>query len=246
MGTPSERGASEFGPLPFARREAELVADDPDDVVWVGADASEAALANADLDRFAVLHLATHAVIDERHPSRSAIVLARGDDGHDGLLQAREIAGMDLRGKLVVLSACSSVGDRVIEGEGVMGLAHALFESGARVVVGGLWPLRDDEALALFERFHTGLDAGSSVAEALATARRERAAAGAEPAAWAGVVVLGDGAFVPFPGGRREPAGAKPEPEVGSVTGWLLGLLGLLGMLGMLGMLGRWRVRKSS
>ncbi|KIG15194.1 TPR repeat protein [Enhygromyxa salina] len=234
----------ELGPLPFARREAKLVAHGDDDLVWVGAAASEAALVNAALERFSVLHLATHAIIDERHPGRSAIVLAPGD-GNDGMLQAREIARLDLRGKLVVLSACSSARDRVVDGEGVMGLAHALFEAGAHVVVGGLWPLRDDEALALFERFYRHLDAGESVAAALAAAQRELAAAGAKPAAWAGVVVLGDGTFVPFPAGRSRPSDAAVtpdgEPGRGPMLGWILGALALLGVA-VVG----WRVAKPS
>ena len=89
-----------------------------------------------------------------------------------------------------------------------MGLAHAFFQAGARAVVGSLWPLRDDEAALLMGDFYRELGRGRSVAAALAEARRSRIAAGAPAAAWAGMVVLGDGDLVPLPGGRetRSPA----------------------------------------
>ena len=237
----------ELGPLPFARREAEVVAHGDDDLVWIGEAASEAALLDADLARFSVLHVATHALIDEREPSRSAIVLARS--GHDdGMLQAQDLSRLDLRGKLVVLSACSSVRERIIDGEGVMGLAHALFEAGAHGVIGGLWPLRDDEALALFERFYIHLDSGENVATALAAAQRELAAGGAVPAAWAGVVLLGDGGVVPFPGGRRPSEAVvtagdrRPRPQL---LRWFAAAVTLLAFvaLGWRGVISRRTIR---
>src|SRR5690606_34940745 len=132
-----------------------------------------------ELADFGVLHFATHALVDTLHPGRSAIVLARHSAEHDGLLQPRDIVELDLHGKLVVLSACSSASGAVIDGEGVMGLAHALFRAGAHTVVGSLWPIRDDDALALFERFYVHLDQGLSVDAALAAAQRDRIAANA-------------------------------------------------------------------
>jgi hypothetical protein len=68
-------------------------------------------------------------------------------------------------------------------------------------VVGSLWPVRDDEAERVFRSFYRGLARGESVASALASARRDAIAAGLPAAAWAGVVVLGDGDAVPVPGG---------------------------------------------
>lgn len=184
--------------LPRARREAERAVQRGGEL-WVGEQAGEAALRRRELADFGVLHFATHALVDTLHPGRSAIVLARHSAEHDGLLQPRDIVELDLHGKLVVLSACSSASGAVIDGEGVMGLAHALFRAGAHTVVGSLWPIRDDDALALFERFYVHLDQGLSVDAALAAAQRDRIAANAPPAAWAGVVVLGDGSLVLHP-----------------------------------------------
>jgi hypothetical protein len=180
--------------------------------VLLGEEASEAFVKQQDLRRFAVLHFATHALVDEENPERSAILLAPGAAGEDGLLQIREVVGLGLGGCVVVLSACRSAGGALLEGEGVMGLARAFFQAGVPTVVGSLWPLRDDDGARLFEAFYRHLAAGRSAAGALAAAQRERLADGAPAAAWAGVVVLGNGDFVPFPDGvtRRPPAALWP------------------------------------
>ncbi len=55
--------------------------------------------------------------------------------------------------------------------------------------------------LARLVRAEIAADRGESVASSLAAAQREVAARGAPSAAWAGVVVLGDGSWAPFPQG---------------------------------------------
>ena len=166
-------------------------------------------------------------------------MLAAGE-GADGRLEARELRSLDLGGKLVVLSACSSATGQQLMGEGVMGLAHALFEAGATTVVGSLWPIRDDEALALSERLYHHLDAGRSVAAALAAAQRELADEGHPASAWAAMVVLGDGAHVPFPTPRTSAVVHAPETRSGLGLGlgsWLVLALvlgaGLFGVLAL-------------
>jgi hypothetical protein len=65
--------------------------------------------------------------------------------------------------------------------------------------VGSLWPLRDRDSAALMQAFYRHLAQGLPVGTALAAAKRDRIRAGAPAAAWAGVVVLGSGARVPWP-----------------------------------------------
>jgi hypothetical protein len=90
-------------------------------------------------------------------------------------------------------------------------------------VVASLWPLRDDDGAALFDRFYSHLGQGESVAAALHAAQRERAQEGAPAYAWAGLVVLGDGELVPLPGGRkRAPLLEGPAPFL-AVTALLVG-----------------------
>jgi len=194
-----------LGPLPYARRESRSVVDEMGggSVRRLGEDASEAWLKSAPLKRFGVLHFATHAVTDEMNPDRSGVLLAPGARNQDGLLQIREIVDLDLRGRIVVLSACSSNSGLVLRGEGVMSLARAFFQAGAHTVVASLWRLRDDEAADFFARYYRHLGHGRSVAAAAQAARKDLLAKGAPAAAWAGIVVLGDGDLVPLPGGRK-------------------------------------------
>jgi hypothetical protein len=214
-----------LGPLPYAREESRSVVRDlgGGSVRRLGEDASESFLKGAPLQAYGVLHFATHAVTDETNPDRSGVLLAPGAS-QDGLLQIREIIDLDLDGRVVVLSACSSNTGALLRGEGVMSLARAFFQAGAHTVVASLWRLRDDEAADFFDRFYRHLGRGLSVSAALQSAQRELVTAGAPAAAWAGIVVLGDGDRVPLPGGRK---GLEIPLWV-----WGLGVLVLLAGLG--------------
>ena len=157
-----------------------------------GASASERALKSLDLRSYAMVHFAAHAIVDEERPERSAILLAPGGPGEDGLLQMREVSALSLDGRAVVLAACSSSRGAVLPGEGVLSLGRAFFQAGAHTVLGTLWPLRDDESAAFYSAFYRSLGTGASLGAAFAAARRERIAAGDPTAAWAGHVLLGD------------------------------------------------------
>jgi CHAT domain-containing protein len=208
-----------LGALPHARSEARTMvrALGGESLLLTGPDASERFLKQADLDRFAIVHFAAHALVDPERPERSAVVLAPGGENEDGFLQIREIVDLDLRGKVIVLSACRSASGTVLKGEGLLGLGRAFFRAGARAVVGNLWPMRDDEAEAFVRRLSRRLVAGDTLAGSIAAVRRRRMEAGAPADAWAGVVVLGDGDFRPVPDGRvRSRRGAV----------WTLGAIG--------------------
>ncbi|MFI5007982.1 MAG: CHAT domain-containing protein, partial [Solirubrobacterales bacterium] len=193
-----------LGRLPQARKEGRTVARHlSGSTLWVGDAASEDALKKARLEGFSLLHFAAHAVADEDRPERSSVLLAPGSEAEDGLLQSREIVELPLDGRVVVLSACRSAGGSVLRGEGVLSLARAFFQAGSPAIVASLWPLRDDEAARLFDVFYRHLAGGSSLAASLRSAQRDAMAAGLPPAAWAGLVVIGDGSLVPFPGGAR-------------------------------------------
>ncbi|WP_347402554.1 CHAT domain-containing protein [Corallococcus macrosporus] len=191
-----------LGALPEARREGRTVSKTLEDTsvkprLLVGAEASEQALKDSRWDAVRILHVAAHAVVDVESPERSALVLAPGSAGEDGLLQPREITGLRLRDALVVLSSCRGASGALLAGEGVLSLARAFFESGARAVVASLWPMRDAEAAKLLERYYRHLAAGQGAASALRDAQRESWEDGEPTAVWAGLGVMGDAALVP-------------------------------------------------
>jgi len=210
-----------LGGLPHARREVRAMGRclGRGSRILTGERATEQALKDADLAAFRVIHLAAHTIVDERRQERSAVVLAPGADEEDGLLQFREVVELDLQGRIVILSACRSASGPVVGGDGVMGLANAFFLAGSRTVVAGLWPLRDDEASRLMEEFAEALSHGATVASGLATARRSLIQRGAPAAAWAGLVVFGDGDQVPRPGAREaRGSGGRAAVVVGGLA----------------------------
>lgn len=243
-GRPAERAAVlsaviDLPRLPHARGEARAVRRHlgRGTELRLGEEASEEYLKRS-AGRFGLVHLATHAFVDDQVADRSGVVLAPGTAGEDGLLQVREIADLDLAGAVAVLASCRSASGTVLRGEGVMGLGRAFFQAGARAVVASLWPLRDEEAEALFASFYRHLGEGRTLAAALRAAQQERIAAGAPAAAWAGVVVLGDGEMTP---------GRGPRAGDGCRTGRLAaGLLaGAAALAGMLLVTGRARRRRN-
>jgi tetratricopeptide (TPR) repeat protein len=201
-GVALERGgvlahAPALPPLAYAGREGDRVrrAVGGASELLVGPAAAETALKAADLRRFGLLHLAAHALADDEYPDRSAVLLAPGSDSEDGLLQPREISMLDLEGRAVVLSACHTAAGRVVSGEGVLSLARAFFEAGARTIVAGHRALRDDETEKLMRWFYAEAARGRSLGGALHAARRRAMAEGLPAAAWSGVFLMGDPDF---------------------------------------------------
>ncbi len=172
-------GEDDFAPLPGTRHEALALAslfnsDDRPTTALFGADASEPKLdslaASGELSRFGFIHLATHGVIDEAIPQRSAVILTQTGlpdpleqvmnhkPVFDGRLSVREIQrGWDLKAELVTLSACETALGRDAGGEGFVGFTQALLMSGARSVCVSLWRVNDKATSLLMTRFYQNL-----------------------------------------------------------------------------------------
>ena len=163
--------------------------------VLIGPQATEHAVKERAAE-YDILHLAAHAVTDDSQPLYSSIVLARQDDGEDGLLEGREITQLALRARLTVLSACSTAQGRVRPGEGLIGLSWAFLVAGCPTIITTQWRVPSASTSKLMVDFHRQLARGEiSVAEALRRAqmrlmkdRRYR-----HPFYWSGFVVVGAG-----------------------------------------------------
>jgi len=191
-----------LAPLPHAAEEVEAIANTVHGKtdVRTGTDASEAALRTAVRTKLPrIVHLAAHGLIDPSEPDASSIALAGGmGDGPscDGLLRAREIAGMNLSAALVVFSACESGSGRVTRGEGVVGLTQACLEGGAGGVVASLWAVSDESTAQLMEAFyHAMMGKRRGAARAMKKARTKLIEGGrfSHPFYWAPFVVIGAG-----------------------------------------------------
>lgn len=183
-----------LGPLPSAGEELAAIqrAFPSATETLRGPQARETALKQQPLNRFAIVHFATHALVSERHPKRSGLLLSP-EPGEDGLLQVSEIYGLGLKSDLVVLSACQTALGQEVTGEGIVGLTRAFFYAGSRSVIAALWNLNDRFAAEFIERFYRELK-GRSAEEALR--RTKIAFADRHPFYWAPLVLTGDGTRV--------------------------------------------------
>jgi tetratricopeptide (TPR) repeat protein len=182
--------------LPGSGDEARLVASYARDAdVRLRERASAAFLRESPLDRFQVIHLATHALVDDRALGRTALALAPGDTG-SGLVTPAELTRLRLRADLVVLSACRTAGGVVVDGEGMQGLTAPLLEAGARSVVATSWRVSDRSTVGFVDRLYSALAGGKSVIDALKAAKLGAMRDGAPPSVWAAFELVGDPATV--------------------------------------------------
>jgi CHAT domain-containing protein len=189
---------SNLSRLPRTRDEVEYIASlIPKDRerLYLGKDSTEKAFKQEPLSKYRWIHLATHSQIDERNPSRSAVVLARDrDNDEDGFLRATEIADLDLNCDLVVLSACETGWGRLSSGEGVIGLSRSFFIAGARSVVVSEWAVSDISTAQLMKDFYQQMVNDAAKPAALREAKLRMLHSASEtrhPFYWAPFVIIG-------------------------------------------------------
>lgn len=145
--------------------------------------------------KYDIVHLSTHGMFcdaddsgtdirpaaTDRQLSGSSLFLSGAESnlhrpgfdpsGHDGILSAREIAGLDMSGvSLAVLPACMS-GLGYITPDGVYGLQRGLKAAGVKSIISTLWSV-DDEATRLFiVSLYRNLEAGLPLQQAFIQAR---------------------------------------------------------------------------
>jgi CHAT domain-containing protein len=157
--------------------------------------ASEDIIKQQTLTDYKIIHFATHAIIDDKKPGRSAIVLTLDQDPkEDGLLQMREVFNLKLNADLITLSACQTGLGQLIRGEGIEGLSRAFFYAGASSVLLSLWAINDEASYQLLERFYFHLRSSDSITNALRKAKLELIESGVlgHPYYWSGFIVTGD------------------------------------------------------
>ena len=113
-----------------------------------------------DFHRHQILHFATHGIVNDDQPDRSAIVLSLVDEGGNsqkGFLQLSDIYKLKLDSDLIVLSACRSALGKHISGEGFVGLTRGFISGGAQNVVASLWKVDDEATSEFMNQFYQAL-----------------------------------------------------------------------------------------
>lgn len=173
----------------------------------IGPDASETELKKLPLDRYRVLHFATHGLLagDTSQMSSGlaepALVLtppAQASALDDGLLTASEIAALKLDADWVILSACNTAAGNG-HGETLSGLARAFLYAGSRALLVSHWPVTSSAAVELTTGAFDLMKADPKLGRADAMRRSMAALIDtgddfmAHPSYWAPFSVVGEG-----------------------------------------------------
>ncbi len=152
--------------LPCAGNEAAMIGR----LLGVQPLLGEQATKQAVLERInsvSLVHCAAHGDAEEAEIALSPLrSINRIPKEEDYLLTMSDIARVQLRAKLVVLSCCHS-GQGKTRVEGVVGIARAFLGSGARSVLVALWALEDSATEQLMNSFYNQLVRGQSASESL-------------------------------------------------------------------------------
>jgi tetratricopeptide (TPR) repeat protein len=187
--------------LRHTEAEAAVIAHRCGGVAWRGTKGVSGRLVS-EAGRYRRLHLACHGEYDVDDPLNSWLELGPGER----LRAADVITDFRLRADLVALSACRSGVSRILRGDEPMGLVRAFLRAGARAVLVTLWPVEDQSARLLMERFYDTLlaqgddtDPAAALSDAQSYLRDLRDADGAQPYAspefWAPYVLVGGAAI---------------------------------------------------
>ncbi|MGI9545428.1 MAG: CHAT domain-containing protein, partial [Cyclobacteriaceae bacterium] len=182
--------------LEGTEREVSVISKLIEGQFYEGSGASELRFKQQAKD-FSIIHLATHAIIDNDNPMNSRLLFTINDDTtEDGDLHAWELYNMKLKARMAVLSACNTGSGQLQRGEGVMSLGRAFAYAGCPSIVMSLWPAQDQATADIMTYFYEGLANGSSKDKALQEAKLKYLENAedlfAHPFYWAGFVVQGD------------------------------------------------------
>lgn len=184
-------GDVELEPLPYSGSEVENITTLWQGSEYLGLEATESNF-KQNSKNSKIIHLATHALLDDHNPMYNKIVFSN-EDVEDGFLYTYELFDMQLSAELVTLSACNTGIGKFYEGEGMVSLATGFNFAGVENVVMSLWAVPDHTTADIMTRFYQHLHDGLSIPRALQQAKLDfintHDSNLAAPYYWAGFVV---------------------------------------------------------
>ena len=190
--------------------------------LFMGKSATEYSFKN-NLKNGSVIHLATHAIVDDGNPAYSRLLfsLSSQDTLNDGYLHAYELYNLKLNAELVTLSACNTGFGQISSGEGVMSLGRAFAYAGSPNVLMSLWSVPDQSTSKIMIAFYQNLASGMPKDIALQKAKLTYLESGDNlannPFYWSSFVLIGD----------PKPLSLRPYTPfyLKSMFLWLVGLI---------------------
>lgn len=168
--------------------------------------ATERAVKAAALDRYRIVHFATHALLpeetadvhDRAEPALALTLPKVASDADDALLTASEVAQLRLNADWVILSACNTASGDKPGAEALSGLARAFFYAGAKSLLVSHWPVESKAAVKLITRTVQNLESNKEILPAeglrqamLALIDDKSSPHNSHPAIWAPFVNVG-------------------------------------------------------
>ncbi|NER18691.1 CHAT domain-containing protein [Spongiivirga citrea] len=186
---------SQLQPLPNNEKEANTIAGYFRGSIFKGEQASKASFAD-NLESYNILHLATHAIVDNETPEYSYLAFTE-DDTEDSFLYVNDLYATNMNAKLITLSACETGLGKLQKGEGMISLSRAFFYAGASSIAHTLWKANDNSSSQIMQGFYEELSEGKPKNEALRNAKLNFINANSDnnlshPYYWAGFVISGD------------------------------------------------------
>ena len=190
-----------LSPLPWARKEAEMVGRLVGTAPLVGESTTKQAVLEQ-ITSVSLIHFAAHgdaergeiALSPNQTPDNPKIIPPK----EAYMLTMGDVSRVKVRAKLVVLSCCHSANGQV-RAEGVIGIARAFQASGARSVLAALWAIPDSATEKLMRRFYERLVGGESASESLHQAMKWMRNNGfTMESDWASFMLIGDDVKLEF------------------------------------------------
>ncbi len=193
----SEYRRNNLGPLVFNTQEAETIGQLLGAKAYTGTNATKEQFLKI-ADNAAILHLATHAKVDDSESDFSYLAFTSTTDSLPiDKVYIRELYGMQIPAQMVVLSACETGIGELQEGEGIISLARGFAYAGAASIITSLWAVNDQSTATIMTTFYDNLVNGQPKDAALRNAKLDYIQNAsdhldAHPFKWAPFIVLGD------------------------------------------------------
>lgn len=179
----------DLGRLPHAQDELKHIEENFEGL-FIASNKTKKSDLLENIEKFPVIHLATHACLNVEDPLLSEIHF---NDGH---LTNYDIRDLKVRPELVVLSACNTAQGEVKKGEGMISLSRGFFEAGVKSLQASLWSIDDYSSAEIVKSMYSYLSDGRTKSAALRMAKLDHLSKADKlrkhPYYWAGIIQIGD------------------------------------------------------
>lgn len=150
---------------------------------------------------YKIIHLATHACMDEENPMQSKVFFA------DQPIINQELFNLNLSADMAVLSACNTGSGQLVKGDGVMSLSKGFIHAGCPSALVSLWSVDDYSTSEIMINFYKYLKKGQSKDKAIRNAKLEYLSSADKvkrhPFYWAAFIHMGDPVALDLGGQNR-------------------------------------------